>query len=80
MIELTDQQRQELTNPEPVAIDPMTMETYVLVRREIYERLKGILSDAPELATAELVDSVMAEDDAKDPHLAEYQRLYGGKS
>ncbi len=29
MIELTANQRQELTAPEPVAIDPVTRETYV---------------------------------------------------
>ena len=33
--------------------------------------------DETVLATAELVDRVMAEDDANDPNLAEYQRLYG---
>jgi mRNA interferase MazF len=32
MIELTPDQRQELNGPEPVAIDPQTKETYVLVR------------------------------------------------
>jgi hypothetical protein len=78
MIELTEQQRQELASPEPLAIDPQTQETYVLVRREAYERLKSLLADDI-LATGNLVDAVMAEDDAKDPHLAEYQRLFGGK-
>ena len=43
MIELTEQQRQELSVPEPVAIDPETREVYVLVRREAYERLKALL-------------------------------------
>ena len=33
MIELTPQQRQELSNPEPTLIDPETRETYVLVRK-----------------------------------------------
>jgi hypothetical protein len=44
MIELTQQQRQELEKPEPTAIDPQTRETYVLVRKEVYERLRGLLS------------------------------------
>src|SRR5260370_11185555 len=44
MIELTDEQRQELSAPEPVAIDPRTRQTYVLVRRETYERLKALLA------------------------------------
>ncbi len=39
MIELSELQRQELSEFEPVAIDPQTRETYVLVRRENYERL-----------------------------------------
>lgn len=41
MIELTEHQRHELGDPEPLAIDPVTRETYVLVRRKIYERLKS---------------------------------------
>src|SRR5438552_1162642 len=35
MIELTEAQRQELSAPEPVAIDPATKEAYVLVRKDI---------------------------------------------
>ena len=38
MIELSKEQRQELGDAEPLAIDPETQQTYVLVRREIYER------------------------------------------
>lgn len=45
MIELTDVPRQELAADEPIAVDPMTKTEYVLVRKEIYERLKGILDD-----------------------------------
>ena len=41
MFELTELQRQELSVHEPVAVDPQTLETYVLVRRETYERFKG---------------------------------------
>jgi hypothetical protein len=76
MIELTDEQRRELECPEPVAIDPRTKETYVLVRKVVYDRLKALLGEDTVHATAELVDRVMADDDAHDPHLAEYQRLY----
>jgi hypothetical protein len=79
MIELTEEQRQELDTPGPVrARDPVTKETYVLVRTQTYERLEAILAEDSILATAEMVDRVMAEDDANDPHLAEYQRLYNG--
>jgi hypothetical protein len=45
MIELTDQQRRELTGLEPVVIDPHTRQTYILVPRETYERMKALLYD-----------------------------------
>ena len=78
MIELTEQQRQELSAPEPVAIDPLTREIYVLVRRETYERLKGLLAleDYDPDEGAGYINEVMAEDDAKDPYLDSYQQ-YG---
>jgi hypothetical protein len=75
MIELTEQQREELKQPEPTAIDLRTGETYVLVRRDAYERLKALLSldeyDPDEGAAH--VNEVMAEDDAADPLLESYQ-------
>ena len=78
MIELTDQQRRELSQPEPLAIDPHTKETYVLVRKEVYERLKALLAadeyDPDEGAA--YINEVMADDDAKDPLLESYQH-YG---
>ena len=81
MIELTEQQQQELAGPEPRAIDPRTGETYVLVRKETYERLKALLAldnyDPDE--GAGYVNEVMAEDDAKDPLLESYQK-YGKKA
>jgi hypothetical protein len=81
MIELTQEQRQELERPEPVAIDPLTRQTYVLVRKEAYERLKALLSlddyDPDEGLAA--MNEVMAEDDANDPLLESYQR-YGKKA
>ena len=75
MIELTEKQRQELSAPEPVAIDPQTHETYVLVRREAYERFKALLSldeYNPDEGAAH-INEVMAEDDANDPYLEIYQ-------
>jgi len=48
MVELTPQQRQELSKPEPTVIDPETRETYVLVRKADYERLKAqVYDDSP---------------------------------
>jgi len=78
MIELTNEQRQELNRPEPVAIDPQTQQTYVLVRREIYDRLRALLDEETVYTTAEMLDRVMATDDAHDPYLAELQKKYGG--
>jgi hypothetical protein len=45
MIELTREQAQTLDAPEqpPVAIDPRTGQDYLLIRREIYELVRGTL-------------------------------------
>jgi hypothetical protein len=43
MIELTDQQRQELTAAVPRLIDPCTGKRYVLVSEEVYERFQDLL-------------------------------------
>jgi hypothetical protein len=45
MIELTEQQRQALNGTEqpPVVVDPQTGQEYLLIRREIYEQVRGIL-------------------------------------
>lgn len=58
-----------------MAIDPQTKTEYVLVRREVYERLRDLLDDTPVLATAEMLDRIMAEDDKNDPSLASYQPI-----
>jgi hypothetical protein len=44
VIELTEEQRNELERDENVrARDPKTNETYVLVRAELYERMRAII-------------------------------------
>jgi hypothetical protein len=44
MIELTEEQRQELDKPEHArACDPKTKETYVLVRADVYERMRSVI-------------------------------------
>lgn len=43
MIELTQEQRRELEAAEPIAVDPQTNTVYVLVRKDVYERIKGLL-------------------------------------
>jgi hypothetical protein len=54
MIELTEEQRQELSLPEPVAIDPSTKTTYVLVRKNVFDRIKRLLPDRGEWTDDEL--------------------------
>jgi hypothetical protein len=62
MIELTEQQRAELGQPQPVAIDPQTRQEYVLVRRDIYERVRRIL-DADDVR---LMEPLLADLDPED--------------
>ena len=78
MIKLTEQQSHELTALEPMALDPKTQQTYVLIPRERYERLKAFLDlgDYDPDDGAAYINEVMAEDDAKDPDLESYQQ-YG---
>jgi hypothetical protein len=78
MIELNKEQRQELSQPEPLALDPETQQTYVLVRREVYDRLRALLDEETVYTTADMLDRVLAADDAHDPYLAELQKKYGG--
>ena len=48
MIQLTQEQRQELSAPEPVAIDPESQEVYVLIRKDVYDRIKRLdYDDSP---------------------------------
>jgi hypothetical protein len=62
MIELTEQQRQELEGSEfPLAIDPGTRRTYVLVPAGIYDRIKDILYDSGPWSDEEM-DLLAAED------------------
>lgn len=80
MIELTEQQRRELTAADvPQIFDPESGKIYVLVPTEIYDRLKGLLEDEPRV-TGEMVDRLMEEEDRDDPTLAFYQEQYGRKS
>jgi hypothetical protein len=76
MIDLTNEQRQELANDTPVARDPRTLETYVLVRREVYDRFRQLLAEDEGLNKKEvaiLVERAMKEYDEGDPSLDLYQ-------
>lgn len=80
MIELTEEQREQMSGSEPPrAIDPVTKTTYVLVREDVYQRLKAVYSEDPLFTTADMLNSVMADDDQHDPWLAELQKKYGGR-
>lgn len=79
MIQLTPEQRRELNGPDPLVLDPETGETYVLVRKTLFERMKSLFTDDTAYTTAETLDRVMAEDDAHDPQLAELRKRYGGQ-
>ena len=77
MIELTEEQRQAVRSETPPRlVDPSTEETYVLIRAELYDRLKGLLeNDLPSMhEVALLVEATMKEDDANDPLLQSYQK------
>jgi hypothetical protein len=76
-IELTEEQRRALREEAPPRlVDPDTNETYVLLRAEVYDRLKGLLTDdLPSMQeVALLVEEAMKEDDANDPLLEGYQK------
>jgi len=46
MIELTQQQRGELDKRQPVEVrDPKTNEVYVLLRKDVYERVRTIVRE-----------------------------------
>ena len=78
-IELTEQQQQTLDavrGTPPRVVDPRTKETYILLRADVYERLKPLLSDTGDLDPREtypMLDSVFGED-WNDPKMAEYDR------
>lgn len=46
-IELTEEQQRafDSENGAPTVIDPRTQDAYVLVRREVYERVRALLED-----------------------------------
>ena len=45
MIELTENQRRELGCGKPIEVtDPHTNESYVILRKETYERVRSLLS------------------------------------
>jgi hypothetical protein len=75
MIELTEEQRRQLTeNATPRVLDPATRKVYVLVDEDLFQRLQAVLGNGTVYTTAEMLDRVMADDDGDDPYLAELQQ------
>jgi hypothetical protein len=55
MIELTDEQRQQLESGQVVDItDPQTSQRYVILQKEVYERVRQLLYDDAEWTEDEL--------------------------
>lgn len=75
MIELTEEQQEKLSHSDTVVFDPKTQQEYVLVRKAAYDRIRAMVDDDSVLASGELVDRLMAEDDANDPWLESYQSI-----
>jgi len=77
MLELSEKEQQAVdTLPETRLIDPRTKNEYVLIRAELFDRLKSVLTDDAELdmkQVAILVERAMAEYDENDPSLEVYQ-------
>jgi hypothetical protein len=68
MIDLTDAQRRELEGPGPARLrDPQTGESYVLVRADVYERMRAI------------IDGYTRRAGWDDPEMDVYDELYGDK-
>lgn len=56
--------------------DPETNGSYYLVREEVYDRLRGVLDDGPDMREVGLlVEAAMREDDAGDSLLDSYQKF-----
>lgn len=77
MIELTSEQRKELAQSEPTVMDPETKAAYILVRKEVYDRLKTLLSGDEEWAEAAYAAAmeVFAREGWDDPRMDAYDRL-----
>ena len=78
MIELTAEQRQQLEGPGPAeARDPVTNETYVLVRKGAYERIRLLLDEDVEWAEGayRAAMEVFARDGWDDPRMDVYDAL-----
>jgi hypothetical protein len=79
-LKLTDDQRQAIEDHggTPIyVINDMTNASYVLMRADQFERVKGVLeeNDFDPREAYQFVEKVMRSDDANDPTLNSYQNL-----
>jgi hypothetical protein len=77
MIELTEEQRQNVLQGNPVRVTAPELGTdCVVLRADVYERLRSVLGDDNGLdmrTVARLIEQNMREDDENDPLLDSYQ-------
>jgi hypothetical protein len=77
-IDLTEEQRREARacGDAPLRLtDPETKRQYVLLPAEVYDRLRALFDDGPDMRqVGALVEQNMREEDAGDPLLDGYQR------
>jgi hypothetical protein len=62
MIQLTEEQGRELVTSIPMAIDPRTRQVYVLVRKEDFDRMRGVGDEDDVQSMAPLLADLDPED------------------
>ena len=74
-LELTDQQQQAVdAEPAPRVVDPRSGTAYVLLRADLFERLRGLLGEDLDPRDAyPAIDRAFAED-WNDPKMDDYDR------
>jgi hypothetical protein len=89
MIELTDEQWRQLRGPEPIQLrDPHTQETYVLIKTELYESMRRLLTrQAPAESDPEVAPGIRRSREAflralpdllRNPKLDRWYAAYHG--
>jgi len=69
----TTEQLSAAKNGQPVRFHELDTD-FVLIRADLYDRVRAVFEDDVIDGGAVLVNEIMAEDDAKDPLLDGYQR------
>jgi PHD/YefM family antitoxin component YafN of YafNO toxin-antitoxin module len=74
-MQITPEQIRAVRSGKAVRLKEQEVEV-VVIRADVYDRMQD---NDTVYTTAEMLDHVMAEDDADDPYLAELQKKYGGR-